>query len=551
MRSDNVKEGLDRAGHRSLLKALGVTDEEMKKPFIGIASSYTSIVPGHLHLREISDAVAAGIHQAGGVPFEFNTIAVCDGIAMGHQGMKYSLASRELIADSVETMVQAHQFDAVVLVTSCDKITPGMLMAAGRLNIPSIVVTGGPMLSGQFEGKTVGLISVFEAVGKVNAGELSVSQLKELEDCACPTCGSCNGMFTANTMACVTEALGMSLPNMGMSLAVGAEKLRLAKKTGRTVVKLIQENIVPSDIMTFEAFENAIAVDMALGGSTNTVLHLPAIAAEVGVCLDLDVFDQIGRRVPHIVDMHPGGPYFIEDLCSAGGVPAVMKQLSSRLNLDARTVLGVTIGEALKEVEVLNPSVIKPVSDPVHLEGGIGIMKGNLAPEGAVIKTAAVPEEMLTHLGPARVFDSEELAMTAILGREIVIGDIIVIRYEGPKGGPGMREMLSPTSAIAGMGLINSVALITDGRFSGGTRGACIGHICPEAFEGGPIALVDEGDEISIDVPKRTLSIKLSETELDERRKKWKQPAPKVKRGYMARYASLVGRASLGARVEH
>jgi dihydroxy-acid dehydratase len=333
MRSDNVKEGLDRAPHRSLLKALGVTDEDMKKPFIGVASSYNSIVPGHLHLREVSDAVAAGIHQGGGVPFEFNTIAVCDGIAMGHQGMKYSLASRELIADSVETMVQAHQFDAIVLVTSCDKITPGMLMAAGRLNIPSIVVTGGPMLSGQFEGRTVGLISVFEAVGKVTAGELSDSQLKELEDCACPTCGSCNGMFTANTMACVTEALGMSLPGMGMSPAVGAEKLRLAKKTGRTVVRLIQENIVPSDIMTFEAFENAIAVDMALGGSTNTVLHLPAIAAEVGVNLDLDVFDQIGRKIPHIVHMHPGGPYFVEDLYYAGGVPAVMKQLSSRLHL--------------------------------------------------------------------------------------------------------------------------------------------------------------------------------------------------------------------------
>ena len=549
MRSDNIRVGLDRAGHRSLLKALGVTDEEMKKPFVGVASSYTSIVPGHIHLQQISDAVKAGVQQAGGVPFEFNTIAVCDGIAMGHEGMKYSLPSRELIADSIETMVQAHQFDGVVLVTSCDKITPGMLMAAGRLDLPSIVVTGGPMLSGRFRGRPVGLITVFEAVGQVSAGKLSEAELKELENCACPTCGSCNGMFTANTMACITEALGMSLPNTAMSPAVSAEKLRLAKLAGKRILGLIEEDITPSKIMTLEAFENAIAVDMALGGSTNTVLHLPAIAAEVGVNIGLEAFDEIGRKVPHLVDMHPGGPYLIEDLYYAGGVPAVMKQISPRLNLKAKTVLGITFREALKEVKVQDSSVIRPISDPVHLEGGIAILRGNLAPDGSVLKTAAISEEMLVHSGPARVFDSEELTMKAILTGKIVEGDVVVIRYEGPKGGPGMREMLSPTSAIAGMGLIESVALITDGRFSGGTRGACIGHICPEAYEGGPIALVREGDEISIDVPRRRLSVELSDSELKERGSKWERPAPKIKSGYMARYASLVGPASLGARV--
>jgi len=549
MRSDNIKVGLDRAGHRSLLKALGVTDEEMNKPFVGIASSYTSIVPGHMHLRQISDAVKAGIRQAGGVPFEFNTIAVCDGIAMGHEGMKYSLASRELIADSIETMVQAHQFDGVVLVTSCDKITPGMLMAAGRLDLPSIAVTGGPMLSGRFKGKPVGLITVFEAVGQVSAGKLSEIELKELEDCACPTCGSCNGMFTANTMACITEALGMSLPNTGMSPAISAEKLRLAKLAGRRILGLIEEDITPSKIMTLEAFENAIAVDMALGGSTNTVLHLPAIAAEVGVNIGLEAFDEIGKKVPHLVNMHPGGPYFIEDLYYAGGVPAVMKQISPRLNLKAKTVLGITFREALKEVKVQDSSVIRPISDPVHLEGGIAVLRGNLAPEGSVLKTAAISEELLIYSGPARVFDSEELTMKAILTGKIVEGDVVVIRYEGPKGGPGMREMLSPTSAIAGMGFSESVALITDGRFSGGTRGACVGHICPEAFEGGPIALIGDGDTISINVPRRKLSVELSNSELEERRSKWKQPTPKIRSGYMARYASLVGPASQGARL--
>ena len=540
---------MDRAGHRSLLKALGVTDEEMKKPFVGVASSYTSIVPGHIHLRQISDAVKAGVQQAGGVPFEFNTIAVCDGIAMGHEGMKYSLASRELIADSIETMVQAHQFDGVILVTSCDKITPGMLMAAGRLDLPSIVVTGGPMLSGRFRGRPVGLITVFEAVGQVSAGKLSEAELKELENCACPTCGSCNGMFTANTMACITEALGMSLPNTAMSPAVSAEKLRLAKLAGRRILGLIEEDITPSKIMTLEAFENAIAVDMALGGSTNTVLHLLAIAAEVGVNLGLEAFDEIGRKIPHLVNMHPGGPYLVEDLYYAGGVPAVMKQLSPKLNLKSKNVLGSTLRETLKEAKVRDSSVIRPISDPVHLEGGIAILRGNLAPEGSVLKTAAIPEEMLVHSGPARIFDSEELSMKAILAGKIIEGDVVVIRYEGPKGGPGMREMLSPTSAIAGMGLTESVALITDGRFSGGTRGACIGHICPEAFEGGPIALIGEGDTISVNVPRRKLSIELSNSELEERRFKWKHPAPKIRSGYMARYASLVGSASQGARV--
>ncbi len=550
MRSDNIKRGLDRAGHRSLIKALGVTDAEMDKPFIGIASSYTTIVPGHQHLRQISDAVMAGVNQAGGVPFEFNTIAVCDGIAMGHQGMKYSLASRELIADSVETMVEAHQFDGVVLLTNCDKVTPGMLMAGGRLNIPSTVVTGGPMLSGQFGGRAVGLITVFEAVGQVSSGKLSEAELRELEECACPTCGSCNGMFTANTMACITEALGMSLPNMGMSPAVSAQKLRLAKLAGSRIVGLVEENLVPSEIMTLEAFENAIAVDMALGGSTNTVLHLPAIAAELGVKLSLGLFDEIGRKVPHIVDMHPGGPYFVEDLYRAGGVPAVMKQISSKLNLGVKTILAKTLRETLEKVTVQDSDVIRPISNPVHPEGGIAILRGNLAPEGSVLKSAAIAERMKVHSGPARVFESEESAMKAILSGRIREGDVVVIRYEGPKGGPGMREMLSPTSAISGMGLGDLVALITDGRFSGGTRGACIGHVCPEAFDGGPIALVREGDEIGIDVPKRKLSVELSGSELEERRMKWQQPAPKVKYGYMARYISLVGPASLGARLE-
>ncbi|MCX8153800.1 MAG: dihydroxy-acid dehydratase, partial [Candidatus Bathyarchaeota archaeon] len=481
MRSDEIKKGIDRAPHRALLKALGLTDKDIEKPFIGIASSYTNIVPGHIHLRSIADAVKEGVIAAGGTPFEFNTIAICDGIAMGHEGMRYSLPSRELIADSVESMVQAHRLDALVLVTNCDKITPGMLMAAARLDIPAIVVTGGPMESGIFKGEKVGVNTVFEGMGKVIAEKMTLEELAELETAACPGCGSCNGMFTANTMACLTEALGMSLPYCATALAASAQKLRIAKETGEKIVELLRRKLTPSKILTRETFENAIAVDMALGGSTNSVLHLSAIAREAGISLPLSLFDEISRRVPHLCNMVPSGPHDMEELHNAGGIPALMKELSPLLHLDALTVTGKTVKDNIQEAKISNATVIHPLTAPVHKGGGIAILSGNLAPKGAVVKTVAVSPKMLKHTGPARVFDSEAEAVASMKKREIQPGDVVVIRYEGPKGGPGMPEMLVPTATISGMGLSESVALVTDGRFSGATRGPCIGHVAPEA----------------------------------------------------------------------
>ncbi|MFB0501301.1 MAG: dihydroxy-acid dehydratase [Candidatus Bathyarchaeia archaeon] len=540
MRSDEIKRGVKRAPHRALLKAVGVTDADMDKPFIAVVNSFTSVVPGHIHLNRIAEAVKAGVRSAGGVPFEFNTIAVCDGIAMGHDGMRYSLPSREIIADSVEIMVQAHRFDAMVLVTNCDKITPGMLMASARINVPSIVVTGGPMLTGVLDGKRVNFASISEAVGKVVAGEMSEEELKRLEDAACPGCGSCSGMFTANTMACITEALGMSLPGCATALATSALKLKIAKESGERILELLRENLKPSDIMTAKAFENATAVDMALGGSTNAVLHLSAIAGEAGIPLPLNLFDEISRRVPHLCNMIPSGPYALEDLDAAGGIPALMKELSPLLHLDAVTVTGKTVGKNVEGARVFNAEVIRPLANPVHKGGGIAVLRGNLAPKGSVVKTAAVSPRMLVHKGPARVFDSEEQAMKAIVSRKIERGDVVVIRYEGPKGGPGMREMLSPTATISGMGLSESVALVTDGRFSGATRGPCIGHVSPEAAEGGPIAALRNGDLIEINIPKRTLRVELKDEEIKNRLRSWKPKPPKVKRGYLVRYSSLL-----------
>ena len=547
MRSDAVKVGVERAPHRALLKALGVSDTDLKKPFIGVVNSYTNIIPGHTHLNQVADSVKAGVISAGGVPFEFNTIGICDGIAMGHNGMRYSLPSRELIADSVEVMVQAHRFDGIVLITTCDKITPGMLMAAARLNIPAIMVTGGPMLSGFYKGKKVGTDSMFEAIGKVAAGKMTEKELKCLEDVACPGCGSCNGMFTANTMACVTEALGMSLPGCATPPAVSAERLRVAKATGERVVGLIKEDLKPRDILLPESFENAIMVDMALGGSTNTVLHVTAIANEAGVDLPLSTFDKLSKRVSHICSMIPSGPYDMKELDEAGGIPAVMKQLENTLNLNSTTVTGKTVKENIASTVVLNTEVIRPLDNPVHKEGGIAILTGNLAPDGSVVKAAGISGNMMVHQGPAKIFDSEEDAMKAIMNKKIQKGDVVVIRYEGPKGGPGMREMLSPTATIAGMGLSESVALITDGRFSGATRGPCIGHVAPEAAVGGPIGLLEEGDIIEIDVPKRKLDVKLSDEELAKRAKSWTAKEPNVKTGYLARYSQLVQSAHKGS----
>ncbi len=546
MRSDEVKRGIRRAPHRSLLRALGLTDEDLERPFVAVVNSFTSVVPGHIHLNRVAEAVKAGVVSAGGVPFEFNTIAVCDGLAMGHEGMRYSLPSRDIIADSVEVMVQAHRLDGMALIPNCDKVTPGMLMAAARLNIPAIVVTGGPMLSGILRGRRVGYAMVPEALGRVAAGEMTEEELRELQDAACPGCGSCNGMFTANTMACVTEALGMSLPGSATPPAVSAARLRIAKETGRRIVELIREDLKPSKVMTPEAFENAVTVDMALGGSTNTVLHLSAIAHEAEVPLPLDLFDELGRRVPHLCDMIPGGPHAMEDLDAAGGVPALMKELSFTLHLDALTVTGKTVGENIEGAEVLDREVIRPLSSPVHREGGIAVLRGNLAPRGSVVKTVAVSPRMLVHRGPARVFDSEEEAMEAILNRAIRGGDVIVIRYEGPRGGPGMREMLAPTATITGMGLSESVALVTDGRFSGATRGPCIGHVSPEAAEGGPIAALRNGDIIEIDIPGRALNVDLADDELKGRLRRWKPRPPRFRTGCLARYSSLVQSADTG-----
>jgi dihydroxy-acid dehydratase len=537
MRSDEIKKGIERAPHRALLKALGLTDSDIAKPFIGVANSYTTIVPGHIHLQNIAEAVKAGILSAGATPFEFNTIAVCDGLAMGHQGMRYSLPSRELIADSVEIMMQAHRLDAIVLISNCDKVTPGMLMAAARLDVPAISVTGGPMASGRLNGEKVGVSNVFEGVGKVFAEKMTGEELARLENAACPGCGSCNGMFTANTMACLTEALGMSLPYCATALATSASKLRIAKESGEKIVELVCKNLKPSQILTRDAFENAVAVDMALGGSTNSVLHLSAIAREAGISLPLTVFDEISKRVPHLCNMVPTGPYDLEELDSAGGLPALMKELSSMLHVDALTVTGGTVRENLKNAAVLNDKVIRPLTKPVHKGGGIAILTGNLAPKGAVVKTVAVSPKMLKHSGPARVFDSEKDAVAAMRKRQIKPDDVIVIRYEGPRGGPGMPEMLVPTATIAGMGLSECVALITDGRFSGATRGPCIGHVAPEAAEGGPIAVIKNGDIITIDISKRVLNVELTELKIRKRLEAWKPKKPRVTKGYLMRYS--------------
>jgi dihydroxy-acid dehydratase len=536
MRSDEIKKGAERAPHRALLKALGLTDKDIAKPFIAIANSHTTIVPGHTHLKNIAEAAKQGIIAAGGTPFEFNTIAVCDGLAMGHQGMRYSLPSRELIADSVEIMIQAHRLDGIVLISNCDKVTPGMLIAAARLNIPAISITGGAMASGTIAGKKIGVNNVFEAVGKVFAGKMTTAESTQLENAACPGCGSCNGMFTANTMACLTEALGMSLPYCATALAVSAMKLRIAKESGERIVELVRKNVTPSNILTKEAFENAVVVDTALGGSTNTVLHLSAIAQEAGVTLPMSLFDETSRRVPHLCNMVPNGPFDMEDLHDAGGLPALMKELKQFLHLDAFTVTGKSVSENIKDAWVADAEVIRPLANPVRKEGGIAILVGNLAPKGSVVKAVAVSPKMLRHVGPARVFDSEGAAEEAMKRHEVKAGDVVVIRYEGPKGGPGMPEMLIPTATISGMGLSESVALITDGRFSGATRGPCIGHVSPEAFEGGPIAVVENGDVIEIDIPNRVLNVRLSAEELERRLAAWKPRKPKVTKGYLARY---------------
>jgi len=550
MRSDLMKKGLERAPHRSLLKAMGYTDEEIARPLIGVVNSANEIIPGHVHLNTIAEDVKAGIRLAGGTPILFPAIGVCDGIAMGHTGMKYSLASRELIADSTEVMAMAHPFDGLVLIPNCDKIVPGLLMAALRLNIPAVFVSGGPMLAGtRRDGTSADLISVFEGVGAVRAGKMTQKNLKTLEDCACPGCGSCSGMFTANSMNCVTEALGLGLPGNGTIPAVHAARRRLAKQAGMKVVELVKKDIRPRDIATPYAFRNALAVDMALGCSTNTVLHLPAIAHEAGIKLDLDLFNKISKKTPNLCHLSPAGEHHVEDLDLAGGIQAVIKTIADLgiIHQDALTVTGKTVGENIREAKVYNDEVIRPLNRPYSREGGIAILRGNLAPDGAVVKQSAVADAMLVNEGTARVFDSEEAAITAILDGRIKPGDIVVIRYEGPKGGPGMREMLSPTSAIAGMGLDTSVALLTDGRFSGGTRGAAIGHISPEAAEGGPIALVREGDRIAIDIPAKTLTLKVSDEKLKKRKKEFVPPEPAIKTGYLARYAKLVTSAGTGA----
>ncbi|MDD4356468.1 MAG: dihydroxy-acid dehydratase [Smithellaceae bacterium] len=549
MRSDLMKKGLERAPHRSLFKAMGYTDEEIARPIIGVVNSANEIIPGHIYLDLIAGDVKAGIRMAGGTPVEFPVIGVCDGIAMNHAGMKYSLASRELIADSIEIMATAHPFDALVFITNCDKIVPGMLMAALRLNIPSIFISGGPMLAGRLQGRAVDLISVFEGVGAVKAKKMTSPELQQLEDCACPGCGSCSGMYTANSMNCVTEALGLGLPGHGTIPAVLAARHRLAKQAGMKIMDLLRKNVRPRDIATLAAFKNAMAVDMALGCSTNTVLHIPAVAHEAGIKLDLDLFNKISEKTPNLCKLSPAGPYHIEDLDAAGGIQAVMKVISKLgvISEKAITVSGKTVAANLKTARVLNEEVIRPLDKPYSKQGGIAILRGNLAPDGAVVKQSAVAQSMQVNEGRARVFDSEDKAIAAIMGGKIKPGDIVVIRYEGPKGGPGMPEMLSPTSAIVGMGLDKSVALLTDGRFSGGTQGAAIGHISPEAAESGPIALVKEGDIISIDIPAKKLTLNVDDAELDKRRKSLNVWTPAITTGYLARYAKMVTSASTGA----
>ena len=547
-RSNNLKDGAARAPHRSLLKGLGFIAEEMDRPIIGIANSFNEIIPGHVHLQTLVQAVKDGIRNAGGVPMEFNTIGICDGLAMNHIGMKYSLVTRQLIADSVEAVAMATPFDAIVFIPNCDKVVPGMLMAAARLNIPSIFISGGAMLAGVYKGKKVGLSNVFEAVGQYEAGLITRKELNTVEDLACPTCGSCAGMYTANTMNCLTEALGMGLPGNGTVPAVFSERLRLAKKAGMQILEVLKADLRPSDIMTKKAFENAVAVDMALGGSSNTALHLPAIAHEAGVDLTLDDFNEIAKKTPQLCKLSPSGEYFIEDLYRAGGVTGVMKRLyeNGRLNADEKTVALRTQGELAKDAYINDDDVIKPWDKPAYTTGGIAVLKGNLAEDGCVVKEGAVDKEMLVHTGPAKVFNNEEDTIKAMREKKIVAGDVVVIRYEGPKGGPGMREMLAPTATIAGMGLGKDVALITDGRFSGATRGASIGHVSPEAAAGGTIAIVQDGDIIEIDIPNRKINVKLSDEEIARRKAELKPYEPNVK-GYLKRYAAHVSSAASGA----
>lgn len=548
MRSDAAKKGPERAAHRSLFYAMGYGPEDLKKPMIGIVNSFNEIVPGHIHLRTIAEAAKLGVAAAGGMPVEFPAIAVCDGIAMGHQGMKFSLASRELIADSIEAVASGHAFDGLVLIPNCDKVVPGMLMAAARLNIPCVVVSGGPMLAGRFHGENVSLSTTFEAAGKFVAGKMDAKELASLESSACPSCGSCSGLFTANTMNSLTEVLGMGLPGNGtIPAAYFGQRRMLAKRAGAAVMELIKKDIKPRDIMTKEAFENAITVDMGIGGSSNTVLHLTAIAHEAGITLPAPLFDEISKHTPYITKLSPGGKHHMQDLNEAGGISAVMHELAKKniLHLDTLTIEGGTLGDRIKNAEILRSDVIRSVDDPYRKTGGIAILKGNLAPDYAVVKASAVTDDMLKYKGKAKVFNSEEEAIAAITGKQIHDGDVVVIRYEGPQGGPGMREMLNPTAVITGMGL--KVALITDGRFSGATRGACIGHISPEAMLGGPIAMIKEGDIIEIDIPGRKIELCIDDAEMEKRKAAWVKPEPKVKTGYLSRYAKLATSASTGA----
>ena len=549
MNSDHVKKGMQQAPHRSLFNALGYTKEEMERPLVGIVSSYNEIVPGHMNLDKITQAVKMGVAMAGGTPVVFPAIAVCDGIAMGHTGMKYSLVTRELIADSTECMAKAHKFDALVMIPNCDKNVPGLLMAAARINVPTVFVSGGPMLAGHVDGRKRSLSSMFEAVGAYEAGKMTAEKVEEYVNKVCPTCGSCSGMYTANSMNCMTEVLGMGLQGNGTIPAVYSERIRLAKHAGMKVMELLKNNVRPSDIMTKKAFLNCLTVDMALGCSTNTMLHLPAIAHEAGVELNMDIANEISAKTPNLCHLAPAGPTYMEDLNEAGGVYAVMNELSKKglLYEDQITVTGKTVGENIKDVRNLNPEVIRPIDNPYMAQGGIAVLKGNIAPDTGIVKQSAVVPEMMVHEGPARVFDCEEDAIKAIKGGDIVPGDVVVIRYEGPKGGPGMREMLNPTSAIAGMGLGDSVALITDGRFSGASRGASIGHVSPEAAVGGPIALIEEGDIIKIDIPNNSLNVDVTDEELAKRKEKWQPREPKITDGYLRRYAALVTSGNRGA----
>lgn len=552
MKSDNVKKGMQQAPHRSLFNALGLTEEEMDKPLIGIVSSYNEIVPGHMNLDKIVEAVKMGVALAGGVPREFPAIAVCDGIAMGHIGMKYSLVTRDLIADSTEAMALAHQFDALVMVPNCDKNVPGLLMAAARINIPTIFVSGGPMLAGRVHGKKTSLSSMFEAVGSYSAGKIDEEEVRYYENHACPTCGSCSGMYTANSMNCLTEVLGMGLRGNGTIPAVYSERIKLAKHAGMQIMELLKKDIRPRDIITKESMMNALTMDMALGCSTNSMLHLPAIAHEIGFDFNIKFANEISEKTPNLCHLAPAGPTYMEDLNEAGGIYAVMKEISklNLLNLDCMTVTGKTVGENIKDAVNFDPEVIRTIENPYSKTGGLAVLSGNLAPDGSVVKRSAVVPKMMEHSGPARVFDCEEDAIEAIKGGKIVAGDVVVIRYEGPKGGPGMREMLNPTSAIAGMGLGSTVALITDGRFSGASRGASIGHVSPEAAVGGPIALVEEGDIIEINIPEYKINLKISDEEMAKRKAKWQPREPKVTTGYLARYAAMVTSGDRGAILE-